>query len=204
MTDAHRSALLHAQRQSTTRFIVFSGLPCTGKSSIADAVGRQLGVPVFAKDWIEAALRRSQVGPDERSGIGSTGYAAYELLTVLAEHQLRLDQSLILDSVATTASIRATWRDLADRHGAAWFVIECVCSDVVEHRARIDRRERGIPGWYEPRWPDVERIASGFASWQEPRLVLDAIDRLDDNIARAMAYVAGGGEGSVDPGSWAG
>lgn len=36
------------------QFIVFTGLPGTGKSSLAEAVGRQLGIPVFAKDWLEA------------------------------------------------------------------------------------------------------------------------------------------------------
>lgn len=131
--------------------------------------------------------------------MGSTGYAAYELLTVLAEHQLRLGGSLILDSVATSASIRATWRGLADRYCAAWLVVECVCSDAAVHQACIDRRERSTPGWYEPRWPDVERIALGFVPWQEPRLTLDAIDRLEDNIARAVAFVAGSVEGSADP-----
>ena len=39
------------------KLIVFSGLPGTGKSTIAEAVGRELGIPVFAKDWVEGALK---------------------------------------------------------------------------------------------------------------------------------------------------
>jgi len=32
------------------KLIVFSGLPGTGKSSLEEVVGRDLGIPVFAKD----------------------------------------------------------------------------------------------------------------------------------------------------------
>lgn len=36
------------------RLIVFSGLPGTGKSVLAEAIVWELGISVFAKDWIDA------------------------------------------------------------------------------------------------------------------------------------------------------
>ena len=90
------------------RFIVFSGLPGTGKSRLAEAVGRELNIPVFAKDWLEAALLRSGLEKSDR-----LGYAGYELLTTLAERQLSLGQPVILDSVASFERIRAQWRAMA-------------------------------------------------------------------------------------------
>jgi predicted kinase len=96
------------------KLITFSGLPGTGKSALAEAVGRELGIPVFAKDWLEAVLLRSKVVPAEtEKQLGSVGY---DLLTVLAERQLSLDQSVILDSVASTESIRNTWRNLGKKY----------------------------------------------------------------------------------------
>jgi hypothetical protein len=35
---------------------VFSGLPGAGKSTLAEAAGRALGVPVFAVDWLLGSL----------------------------------------------------------------------------------------------------------------------------------------------------
>lgn len=170
------------------QLVVFSGLPGAGKSEIAEAVGRELGIPVFAKDWLEAALLRCGLqadGPEAQS----LGYASYELLTVLAERQVCLGQSVILDSVASTESIRSQWRKLAARCGAQWRVIECICSDQVIHRQRLGLRQRGIPGWHELTWAEVERVQSYYAAWSEERLVLDALDPLADNVAAALRYL---------------
>jgi len=67
------------------RIIIFSGLPGTGKSMLAEAVGKTLGIPVFAKDWLEATLILSElIASDPNKPLGS---ASYELLTMLAERQ---------------------------------------------------------------------------------------------------------------------
>jgi predicted kinase len=170
------------------RLIVMTGLPGTGKSSIAEAVGRELGGPVFAKDWLEAALLRSGLAQASEPA-HLLGYAGYELPSALAERQLRLGQSAILDSVASTESVRATWRALASSYGAGWYVVECVCSDAGLHRERLRSRERGIPGWPELEWSEVERVQRYYAPWGEERLILDAICPLATNIDRALRYV---------------
>lgn len=166
------------------QLIVFAGLPGTGKSSVAEAVGRELSVPVFAKDWLEATLRRSGLGPST-----DVGYVGYELLTTLAQRQLQMGQSVILDSVASIESIRTRWRALAATYQARWRVIECVCSDEAAHCARLAVRERGIPGWHELTWVEVERVKAYYAEWPDERLIIDAVNPLDDNVAAALNYI---------------
>jgi predicted kinase len=169
------------------QFITFSGLPGTGKSSIAEAVARELGIPVFAKDWLEATLIRCELQPAENGP--PLGSAGYQLLTTLAERQLQLGQSVILDSVTSTLSIRAEWRALAQTYRAEWRVIECICSDEAAHRDRMKARQRGIPGWHELDWSDVERVKAYYAPWDEERLILNAVDPLADNIVVALQYL---------------
>jgi predicted kinase len=125
-----------------------TGLPGTGKSDVVEAVGCELGIQIFAKDWLEAILHRCNLYRDDESS-PSLGYISYELLTTLAQRRLRLGQSVILDSVAGTESIRAQWRSLATRYGAHWCVIECIWSDELVHCARLAMRQRHIPGWHE-------------------------------------------------------
>ena len=168
------------------KLIVFSGLPGTGKTTLAEAVGRELGFPVFAKDWLEATLLRCELiqgNPDK-----PLGFTGYELLTVLTRRQLSLDQSVILDSVATTETIRRLWRDLADQYGGEWCVIECICSDTDLHRKRLEERQRGIPGWHELKWSEVEGVKSNYVSWSEPRLILDAVNSFERNFLSAVEY----------------
>ncbi len=167
--------------------IVFTGLPGTGKTSIAEAVARELSIPVFAKDWLEATLIRCELQSAQNGP--PLGSAGYQLLTTLAERQLQLGQSAILDSVASTLSIRAEWRVLAQTYQAEWRVIECICSSEAAHCERLSVRQRGIPGWHELDWSEVERVKAYYAPWNEERLILDMMNPLTDNIAAALRYL---------------
>ena len=168
------------------KLIIFSGLPGTGKSTLAEAVGRELGIPVFAKDWLEGTLLRSELKPTrEEKTLGS---AAYELLTILAQRQLMLGQSVILDSVAASPSIRRSWRELSDQYGAVWRVIECICSDELLHRSRLKGRKRDIPSWHELEWSEVERVKRYYAPWEEDHLVLDMANSCPENVLKAKIY----------------
>lgn len=169
------------------RLVVFSGLPGTGKSVLAESVGRELNIPVFAKDWLEATLLRCELVPtNEEKPLGSAGY---QLLTILAERQLMLGQSVILDSVASTVSIRSSWKQLAVKHDADWLVIECICSDKNVHRVRLKKRQRHIPGWHELDWADVVSVESYFAPWDEARLVVDAVVPVGENLKTILDWL---------------
>lgn len=168
------------------KMIVFSGLPGTGKSTLAESLARTLRIPVFAKDWLEASLLRSELTPSIAEK--PLGFAGYDLLTTLAQRQLKLEQSVILDSVASTETVRKTGRALADQYKAGWRVIECICTDESLHLSRLQLRERRIPGWHELTWSDVQHVKQRYAIWDEERLTLDMVDSFEDNFAKARAY----------------
>jgi len=168
------------------KLIIFSGLPGTGKSTMAEMIGKDLAIPVFAKDWLEATLVRSGLkSVTEDKSLGSAGY---ELLTTLAERQLMLGQSVILDSVAGSQTIRGTWRQLSEQYEADWRVVECICSDETLQRARLKDRKRHIPGWHELEWSEVERVKQYYFPWEGEHLVLDMVQPFDKNLLKARKY----------------
>ncbi len=169
---------------SRPQLVIFSGLPGTGKSTLAEYAGRQLHYPVFSKDYLEATLWREGIGQAQRSG-----WIAQELLNTLALRQLQLGQSAILDTVATFDRMRAPWREAAGAHGADFRVVETICSDEQLHRDRLIGRDRGIPGWHELTWADVEGVRGRFEPWTDARLILDAVQPLDTNVALLRDYL---------------
>ncbi|HYI14734.1 MAG TPA: AAA family ATPase [Thermomicrobiales bacterium] len=168
------------------RLVMFTGLPGTGKSVLAEYAARFIECSLLSKDTIEASLWRSDVGSEQNSG-----WASYEVMTTLAECQLRLGQSVVLDSVATHERIRSTWRDMALKHGASFVAIECVCTDEMLHRTRLSQRSRNIPGWYEIDWSQVAATRNRYEPCVDQRLVLNAITPLDDNLNALRDYLSG-------------
>jgi predicted kinase len=164
--------------------VVVSGLPAVGKSELADGLGRRLGAAVLSVDPIEAALWRCGIAPSFETGV-----AAYEVVAVLAEHQLRLGLTVIADAVSSLEVARDMWRRAASRTGAAMRVVEVVCSNEGTHRERLARRARGIDGFPEPSWEDVVRRRDEWEPWRDERLVVDSLRELDENVTEALAFV---------------
>ena len=163
--------------------IVVSGLPGTGKSAIADGLGRELGLPVLSVDPIESAVLRAGI---PRSF--ETDYAAYLVAQALADGNLRLGLGSVIDAVNSVEPGRDLWRELARRHDVPLRIVVCTIADEAVHRSRLRDRDRGI-ALGEPRWQDVEERRAEWVPWPEPHLVLDGSDPVEANLAAALRYV---------------
>ena len=73
--------------------IVFSGLPGTGKTTIASELARRTNAVYLRIDVIEQALR------DAKVLTGDVGASGYGLANALALSNLRLGQTVIADCV---------------------------------------------------------------------------------------------------------
>jgi predicted kinase len=164
--------------------IIFTGLPGTGKSTLAEQVARAVGVPAFAADWLMGAIKPT-LARLERSE-----YLAVRigLLGTLVTRQLMLGQGAVVDALVSESEVTA-WRKTAVRFPAHWYLIECICSDEVIHRQRIEGRIRGIPGWHEVGWDFVERMRAELAPLTADRLIVDAMEPVADNLRRVLDYL---------------
>lgn len=166
------------------RLIVTSGLPGSGKSTIAEGLAGALSAPIFSVDPIEAAMWVSGLPKAE------TGIAAYNVAQALASENLKLGRTVIVDAVNPVDAARQMWRDLAEQQSVDLVFIEIVCSDVKIHRERIEARARNIDGMPEVTWEAVQSRRDEYERWTEDRLVLDsAFEPPSTLIAEAIEYV---------------
>ena len=169
---------------TSQQFIVLAGLPGSGKSTLAEGLSRELSVPVFSVDPIEAAMWRGGLAKAE------TGVAAYGVAAALADEHLRLGHSVIVDAVNPVEAPRAAWRDLATKYRADLKIIECVCVDEAEHRRRIESRIRNIDGMPEITWARVLQRRAEYEPWTDQRLVLDtSLEAPERLLAAALDYL---------------
>jgi predicted kinase len=77
--------------------VVVTGMPSSGKTTVAEGLGRRLGLPRIAKDEIKESLYDS-LGAEDVGSSALLGGAAYGLIFALARPMLGSGVSLILEA----------------------------------------------------------------------------------------------------------
>ena len=142
--------------------IVVGGLPGVGKTTIARALARSLSAVYLRIDSIEHALRQAGVI------VEAEGYAVAH---AVAADSLRAGQMVVADCVNPWPLTRDEWRAVAERTGVSVVEVEVVCSDLVEHRRRVESRAADIAGHRVPTWQEV--VGRDYRPWDRPRVVID-------------------------------
>jgi predicted kinase len=173
--------------------VLVTGLPGTGKSTMAEVAARALGAPILGHDWAMSGLRPFRELEQALDDIGFAGRRAvgWSILWSLAREQLRLGSSVVLDGVARQPEVVRT-REVAEEERVESLVLMTACEDATVHRSRVEGRQRGIPDWYELDW---DHVAQARASWQAPSdvdLVLPATVSMEDNANRVQSALAAG------------
>ena len=161
---------------------IFSGLPGSGKTTLAKRLAADLQAVHLRIDTIEQALR-------DLCGFQVEG-EGYCLAYRVAADNLRLGLSVVADSCNPIELTRREWEATAEAEGADSVNIEVVCGDTAEHRRRVEARSNSVPNLILPTWDDV--VAREYQSWTGPRVTIDTAGaQPDESFKHLKALLSG-------------
>ncbi|MBL4783839.1 MAG: AAA family ATPase [Cohaesibacteraceae bacterium] len=146
--------------------IIFSGLPGSGKTTIARELSKQINATFFRVDSTENAMKRSmlKIHPAEDAGY-MVGYA-------IALDNLTNGMSVVADSVNPIKLTRDDWKAVAAQSNAHCLEVEVICSDLGIHKKRVESRLADLPVQKLPSWEDVTKRS--YEDWDREHLIIDS------------------------------
>ena len=158
--------------------IALGGLPGVGKSTLAASLARQTRAVHLRIDTIEQAMRNA--------GFTVNGPEGYLAARDLAEDNLRLGHTVIVDCVNPLTITRDYWRDTAARLEMVLVEIEVICSDERQHRQQVESRVTDIPGLVLPTWEQV--VDRRYEPWPTAHVV-DTAGRTPEDVLRQLRAI---------------
>jgi predicted kinase len=174
----------HEQRRPTLlTLLLMAGLPGAGKTTLALALGRELGWPVIDKDALKSPLVVAGI-PNELAGP-----TAYELLFAVGRDILvRQRRSVILDSPALYAICIEQARRIAAEGDADLRVILCMAESGVRN-ARMAAREPLPSQLGSDPVSTLEQDREHFTHLPAGTCTLDSACPLSTLVKEALAYL---------------
>ncbi|MCI0550641.1 MAG: ATP-binding protein [Anaerolineae bacterium] len=170
--------------------VIFSGLPGTGKSTLANRLARELRWPLLCIDDVVGDV-------PENAGMDFWD-SRIEILLGLAKAQLELGIDVIVDSVFMNTD-RYHAQAIAREHQARFRPIYTFVSDETIWEERITARYIELNHPDVSTWDQVQRQRNHFRIWEPgTALFVDAIKPVEQNYTEVLGFV-GGAEVTIKP-----
>ena len=188
-----RLAYRYAVQFSRPALFVVCGMIASGKSTVAQALGKSLGIRVFQSDAVRKELfhknRQGSTVADFEKGMYAPAATSlvYGRLLLLAQEELSRGLPVVLDATYASRHERGEAMRLARDMDADIVFVECVCSEE-KIRERLAKRET-TPGLSDARLEHLAPIRQRFEPLDEIAPMMHVRVSTDTTIDQAMDQV---------------
>ena len=166
--------------------IAVTGLPGTGKTSVARAVAGALGLRVVSADAVRQSLFGAAKQPadyEQGAYVPEANRLTYDKLVATGREFLQRDGGVILDATFRRAEDQAPTKAMAADAGAQWRMIECqLAPELVKER--LDKRAASHEGLSDATWEIYLKQRA------EPPATKSEVARLTLDTAGSISAVA--------------
>jgi predicted kinase len=153
---------------------ILSGLPASGKSTLAKFIAKKYNAFYLRIDTIEQALR--DLCDLDVQGEG------YRLAYQIANDNLNLKHNVVADSCNPINLTRKEWKEVAIQNKCLYINIEVTCSDNVEHKKRCETRNNEVEGLRLPTWNEIQDRK--YDVWKSDRIRIDTSNKsIEDSFS---------------------
>ncbi|HSO10928.1 MAG TPA: AAA family ATPase [Anaerolineales bacterium] len=166
-----------------TDFVIFSGLPGTGKSTLANRLARELRWPLLCIDDVIGEV-------PENAGVEFWD-SRVAILLDLIETQLELGLDVIADSVFMNMD-RHHAQELARKYQTRFLPIHVYISDENLWKERVITRFNELNKRDVATWERIQHQREHFRTWEPgTALFIDSLHSLEENYAKVLDFVSG-------------
>jgi predicted kinase len=194
-----RLALQYAVAGSQPLVLAVTGRIASGKSTLAHALGTELGWEVYSSDYVRKKMAGFPLYERSSSGARSRLYSqamteqTYDRLLATAERQVQEGHSVVLDATFARRQQRNLLAARFGKRGIAWRFLEAQASNAAV-KQRLRAREAKPDELSDARLEDFGLLTRLY----EPPVELPAVQRvkvrtsgpLDQTVAKALQSLA--------------
>jgi len=165
-----------------SELIIFSGLPGTGKSTLAMTLARELRYPLLCIDDVIGEV-------PENAGIPFWDSRVAILLDLL-ETQLKLRLDVIVDSVFMNMD-RHHAQELARKYNARFLPVYVFISDENVWKERVENRFYELKHPEVATWERIQHQRQHFRKWEPgTALFIDSLQPFEQNYEKVLGFVS--------------